>query len=88
MRDLHSFRETFVTRLRHKKVHDRELKAVIGHAINVDTTDNYTEPYPVKQLRDDIIVEAKFHEWLDLTHLPKANTRSSDLPPTTLFIRG
>lgn len=72
MRDFHSFRKTFITRLRHKKVHDRMLKAVVGHSTNVDVTDIYTDPYPVKQLYDEITVEVKFHRELDLTHLPKS----------------
>jgi integrase len=72
MRDFHSFRETFITRLRHKKVHDRELKAVVGHSTDRDVTDGYTEPYPVKQLYDNIILEVEFHNELDLSHLKKS----------------
>lgn len=69
MRDFHSFRTTFITRLRHKKVHDRMLKEVVGHSTHIDVTDTYTDPYPLKQLLDEVISKVTFHEEIDLTHL-------------------
>lgn len=72
MRDFHSFRTTFITRLRHKKVHLRSLKMVVGHSIHIDVTDDYTDPYPVEQLLEDVILKAEFHKEMDLTHLKKS----------------
>jgi integrase len=68
-RDFHSFRTTFITRLRHKKVHDRMLKEVVGHSVNIDVTDLYTDPYPMKQLFDEVVSRASFHKEIDLSHL-------------------
>lgn len=69
MRDFHSFRTTFITRLRHRKVHLRSLKEVVGHSVHLDVTDNYTDPYPVKQLLEDVVSNAEFHKELDLSYL-------------------
>jgi integrase len=69
MRDFHSFRASFITHLRHKKVHDRLLKEVVGHSVHIDVTDRYTDPYPMQQLLDEIVSRADFHKLLDLTHL-------------------
>jgi integrase len=69
MRDFHSFRTTFVTRLRHYKVHDRMLKSVVGHSTNIDITDRYTDPYPPEQLLKEVIERVDFHRTIDLSHL-------------------
>ena len=69
MRDFHGFRTTFITHLRPKKVHDRMLKEVIGHSVLLDVTDRYTDPYPVKQLYDEIVSQADFHKLIDRIHL-------------------
>jgi integrase len=69
MRDFHSFRTTFITRLRHKKVHDRILKEVVGHSVHIDVTDTYTDPYPKKQHLDEVLSKASFHKEIDLSHL-------------------
>jgi integrase len=72
MRDFHSFRTTFITHLRHKKVHDRMLKEVVGHSVSEDVTDRYTDPYPIAKLLAEVVAQASFHEEINLSHLPKS----------------
>jgi len=69
MKDFHSFRKTFITDLRRKKVHDMMLKQVVGHKIDPSVTGSYTDKFPPQQLVEEIIVMIDFEKQIDLTHL-------------------
>ena len=69
-RDFHSFRATFITQLAHLKVH-REMRLQIeGHAPAKDMTSVYADPFPAKQLYDEVI--SKLDYGIDLSHLKKS----------------
>jgi integrase len=69
MKVFHSFRTTFITDLRHKKVHDMMLKQVVGHKIDSSVTGDYTDKFPPQQLLQEIIVMIDFEKQIDLSHL-------------------
>jgi integrase len=66
-RDFHSFRSTFVTHLVYQKVNDRMRLQVEGHSAGKDMTNVYADPFPAKQLYDEVI--SKLDYGIDLSHL-------------------
>jgi integrase len=66
-RDFHSFRDTFITHLVHQKVNDRMRLQVAGHSAGKDMTNVYADPFPAKQLYDEVI--SKLDYGIDLSHL-------------------
>lgn len=66
-RDFHSFRASFVTQLVRQKVNDRMRLQVEGHSAGKDMTSVYADPFPAKQLYDEVI--AKLDYGIDLSHL-------------------
>lgn len=69
MKDFHSFRTTFITDLRHKKVHDMMMKQVVGHKIDLTVTGDYTDKFPPADLLEEIIKMVDFEKQIDLSHL-------------------
>ena len=69
LKDFHSFRTTFITDMRHKKVHDMMMKQVVGHKIDQSVTGYYTDKFPPEQLRKEIILRIDFEKQIDLSHL-------------------
>jgi integrase len=76
-RDFHSFRASFITQLVHQKVNERMRLQVEGHSAGKDMTSVYVDPFPAKQLYDEVI--SKLDYGIDLTHLKKSRyvTRES-----------
>ena len=66
-RDFHSFRGTFINQLVRQKVNDRMRLQVAGHSPGKDMTSVYADPFPAKQLYDEVI--AKLDYGIDLSHL-------------------
>ncbi|MFC1581225.1 DUF6538 domain-containing protein, partial [Thermodesulfobacteriota bacterium] len=66
-RDFHSFRTTFINQLVRLKVHDRMRLQVSGHSAGKDMTSVYADPFPAKQVRDEVI--SKLDYGIDLSHL-------------------
>jgi hypothetical protein len=66
-KDFHSFRATFVTQLVHQRVNDRMRLQVEGHSAGKDMTSVYADPFPAKQLYEEVI--AKLDYGIDLSHL-------------------
>ncbi len=66
-RDFHSFRSTFVTHLVYQKVNDRMRLQVEGHSAGKDMTNVYADPFPAKQLYDEVI--SKLDYGIDLSQL-------------------
>jgi integrase len=66
-RDFHSFRTTFVNHLTHRKVNERMRLQVEGHAPAKDMTSVYADPFPAKQVYDEII--SKLDYGIKLGHL-------------------
>jgi integrase len=66
-RDFHSFRATFITQLVRQKVNERMRLQVEGHSPGKDMTSVYADPFPAKQLYDEVI--SKLDYGIDLSHL-------------------
>jgi integrase len=66
-RDFHSFRATFITQLVYQKVNPMMRLQVEGHSPGKDMTSVYADPFPAKQLFDEVI--SKLDYGLDLSHL-------------------
>ena len=66
-KDFHSFRSTFITHLVYRKVNDRMRLQVEGHSAGKDMTSVYADPFPAKQLYDEVI--SKLDYGIDLSHL-------------------
>ena len=69
-RDFHSFRASFVTQLVRQKVNDRMRLQVEGHSAGKDMTSVYADPFPAKQLYDEVIYRLDYG--IDLSHLSKS----------------
>ena len=80
LKDFHSFRTTFITDLRHKKVHDMMLKQVVGHKIDSTVTGEYTDKFPLQDVRKEIIEMIDFEKQIDLSHLKNSNYVIKDKP--------
>jgi integrase len=65
-KDFHSFRATFITNLIHHRAPDRMRMQIEGHAIG-DMSSVYADPFPAKQLYDEVI--SKLDYGIDLSHL-------------------
>lgn len=76
-RDFHSFRATFVTRLLYQQVNDRMRLQVAGHSTGKDMTSVYADPFPAKQLYDEII--SKLDYGIDLSHLKNSKYVIKDI---------
>jgi integrase len=76
-RDFHSFRDTFITHLVHQKVNDRMRLQVAGHSAGKDMTSVYADPFPAKQLHDEII--SKLDYGIDLSHLKNSKFVIKDI---------
>jgi integrase len=66
-RDFHSFRDTFITHLVHQKVNDRMRLQVEGHSAGKDMTNVYADPFPARQLYDEVI--SKLDYGIDMNHM-------------------
>jgi integrase len=69
-RDFHSFRASFVTQLVRQKVNERMRLQVEGHSAGKDMTSVYADPFPAKQLLDEVI--SKLDYGIDFSHLKKS----------------
>ena len=75
-RDFHSFRDTFITHLVHQKVNDRMRLQVEGHSTGKDMTSVYADPFPAKQLYEEVI--SKLDYGIDLSHLKNSKYAVKD----------
>lgn len=69
-KEYHTFRKTFITHCRHKRLPDDSLKQIVGHSRGDDVnSQHYTAAFDPKRLCDEVISKVSFHEELDLSHL-------------------
>ena len=71
-KDFHSFRDTFITHVAHKKerVAPELLSQTVGHSRGkTETFRTYTEDFREMHLYDEVISKVSFHEEIDLSHL-------------------
>ena len=66
-KDFHSFRSTFITNLVYRKVNDRMRLQVEGHSPGKDMTSVYADPFPAKQVYEEVI--SKLDYGIDLSQL-------------------
>jgi len=78
-KDFHSFRATFITHIAHKKL-PRELRLqTVGHSIGRDTSSkDYIDPFPPKQIYNEIIRKVDFEKQIDLSHLKESKFVTKD----------
>jgi integrase len=76
-KDFHSFRSTFITHLVHRGVNDRMRLQVAGHSPGKDMTSVYADPFPAKQLYEEVI--SKLDYSIDLSHLKKSKHVMKDV---------
>jgi integrase len=69
-RDFHSFRASFITQLVRQKVNDRMRLQVEGHSAGKDMTSVYADPFPARQLYDEVI--SKLDYGIDLSNLKES----------------
>jgi integrase len=65
-KDFHSFRTTFITQLVRQGVNDRMRLQVEGHSAGKDMTNVYADPFPARQLYDEVL--SKLDYGIDLSH--------------------
>jgi len=73
-KDFHSFRTTFITHIAHKKLPKELRLQTVGHSIGRDTSSkDYIDPFPPKQIYNEIIRKVDFEKLIDLSHLKQSH---------------
>ena len=70
LKDFHSFRKTFTTKLRHNGVELNMIKELDGHSIKDITAGTYSDRFPPKVLLENAILKLDYS--IDLSHLKKS----------------
>ena len=66
-KSFHSFRDTFITHLKHRGTNETALKETVGHSVQDITMGRYGDKYPVQVIFDDVV--SKLDYSVDLSHL-------------------